>query len=147
MDVVERTPLEQRHLAVHAAHCVGLNQADRAAWDAGGHAMLRDVTMSGTRDEIRAKLAEKLSADGVTSSPELAETFGASRAFWFHNATLVVVLVILVVMIWKPGASISRSRNDPLVTQPRHPRPLWTLLFTSPQKAPKPGVSSRSSIR
>ena len=38
------------------------------------------------------ELGEKLAADGVTSSPELAETFGASRAFWFHNATLVVVL-------------------------------------------------------
>jgi hypothetical protein len=50
------------------------------------------------------ELAEKLSAEGVTSSPELAETFGASRAFWFHNATLIVVLLILIVMIWKPGA-------------------------------------------
>ena len=50
------------------------------------------------------ELAEKLSADGVTSSPELAETFGASRAFWLHNATLLVVLLILIVMIWKPGA-------------------------------------------
>ena len=58
MDVVEQTPLEQRHLAVHSAHCVGLNQADQAAWDAGGHAMLRDATMSGTRDEIRKRIDE-----------------------------------------------------------------------------------------
>ena len=50
------------------------------------------------------ELAGKLSAEGVTSSPELAETFGPSRVFWLHNATLVVVLAILVVMIWKPGA-------------------------------------------
>ena len=59
---------------------------------------------SGESYQAGGELAEKLSADGVTSSPELAETFGASRAFWFHNATLVVVLLILVVMIWKPGA-------------------------------------------
>ena len=65
MDVVEQTPLEQRHLAVHGAHCVGLNPADRAAWEAGGHAMLRDVTMSGTRSEIRQRLDEA-GQQGVT---------------------------------------------------------------------------------
>ena len=65
MDVIEQTPLEQRHLAVHDAHCVGLNQADRAAWDAGGHTMLRDVTMSGTSAEIRQRLDEA-AQQGVT---------------------------------------------------------------------------------
>ncbi len=65
MDVVERTPAEQRHLAVHGAHCVGLNDADRAAWDAGGHVMLRDVTLSGTRSEIRRRLDEA-GEQGVT---------------------------------------------------------------------------------
>ena len=65
MDVVERTPADQRHLAVHVGHCVALNEADRAAWDAGGHAMLRDVTLSGTPAEIRDGIAE-LAAHGVT---------------------------------------------------------------------------------
>jgi len=65
MDVVERTPADQRHLAVHVGHCVELNEADRAAWDAGGHAMLRDVTPSGTPAEIRDGIAE-LAAHGVT---------------------------------------------------------------------------------
>jgi 5,10-methylenetetrahydromethanopterin reductase len=65
MDVVERTPANQRHLAVHVGHCVALNEADRAAWDAGGHAMLRDVTLSGTPAEIRDGIAE-LAAHGVT---------------------------------------------------------------------------------
>ncbi|MGA2926593.1 MAG: hypothetical protein ABSG43_11460 [Solirubrobacteraceae bacterium] len=46
--VVERTPLEERHFAVHEQHCVGLNEADQAAWDAGGYRMLEDVTTSGT---------------------------------------------------------------------------------------------------
>jgi 5,10-methylenetetrahydromethanopterin reductase len=65
MDVVERTAGEQRHLAVHSGHCVQLNEADRAAWDAGGHAMLQEVTMSGTRDQIRRRLDE-VAARGVT---------------------------------------------------------------------------------
>ena len=50
------------------------------------------------------QLAGELTAQGTTSSPELAETFGASRAFWFHIATLLVVLLIVIDMIWKPGA-------------------------------------------
>jgi 5,10-methylenetetrahydromethanopterin reductase len=65
MDVVERTPGEQRHLAVHSGHCVELSEPDRAAWNAGGHAMLKDVTMSGTRGEIRRRLDEA-AAHGVT---------------------------------------------------------------------------------
>ncbi|MFG1648146.1 LLM class flavin-dependent oxidoreductase [Amycolatopsis sp. NPDC049252] len=65
MDVVERTPPERRHLAVHAGHCVDLGEADQAAWKAGGHTMLRDVTMSGTRAELRQRLDE-VAARGVT---------------------------------------------------------------------------------
>jgi 5,10-methylenetetrahydromethanopterin reductase len=65
MDVVEKAPREQRHLAVHTGHCVHLNDADRAAWDAGGHAMLQDVTISGTRDRVRRRLDE-LASHGVT---------------------------------------------------------------------------------
>lgn len=65
MDVVEKTPEARRHLAVHVGHCVELNDADRAAWDAGGHAMLRDATLSGTRSELRGRLDE-LAERGVT---------------------------------------------------------------------------------
>jgi 5,10-methylenetetrahydromethanopterin reductase len=65
MDVVEKAPREQRHLAVHTGHCVHLNEADRAAWDAGGSAMLQDVTISGTRDRVRRRLDE-LASHGVT---------------------------------------------------------------------------------
>ena len=63
--VVERTPPEHRHFAVHSGHCVELGEADRAAWRAGGHRMLREVTMTGTREEIRERLAE-VAARGVT---------------------------------------------------------------------------------
>jgi 5,10-methylenetetrahydromethanopterin reductase len=65
MDVVARSGEVERHLTVHSGHCVTLNEADAAAWDAGGHAILRDVTISGTRDEVRRKLDDLASA-GVT---------------------------------------------------------------------------------
>src|SRR5215218_8536032 len=63
--VIERTAPEERHLAVHDQHCVGLSEADQAAWDAGGHSMLDDVTISGTADQVRERLAE-LAGHGVT---------------------------------------------------------------------------------
>ncbi|MGE3288506.1 MAG: LLM class flavin-dependent oxidoreductase [Pseudonocardia sp.] len=65
MEVVEKTPQDLRHLSVHTGHCVELNEADRAAWDAGGHAMLPDVTLSGTHDQIRRRVGE-LGEHGVT---------------------------------------------------------------------------------
>ncbi len=63
--VIERAPADERHLAVHSGHCVALSEADRAAWDAGGHSILGDVTISGTRDQLRHKL-DDLAARGVT---------------------------------------------------------------------------------
>ena len=63
--MVEQSPPEERHLAVHDHHCVGLNEADQAAWDAGGHQMLDEVTMSGTADQVRERLAG-LAEKGVT---------------------------------------------------------------------------------
>ena len=65
LDVVDKTPPEQRHLAVHAGHCVELNEADQAAWHAGGHAMLQNATISGTRDQVRRRVAD-LASRGVT---------------------------------------------------------------------------------
>jgi uncharacterized membrane protein len=50
------------------------------------------------------ELAQKLASEGATSSPELAERFGATRAFWLHVAATALFLLILVDMIWKPGA-------------------------------------------
>jgi hypothetical protein len=48
--------------------------------------------------------AERLSAAGTETSPVVAETFGASRAVQFHAASSVLVLLLLIDMIWKPGA-------------------------------------------
>jgi alkanesulfonate monooxygenase SsuD/methylene tetrahydromethanopterin reductase-like flavin-dependent oxidoreductase (luciferase family) len=50
---------------VHEQHCVGLNAADEAAWDAGAHALMKSVTVSGTRDEVRERLAN-LAEQGAT---------------------------------------------------------------------------------
>jgi 5,10-methylenetetrahydromethanopterin reductase len=42
-----------------------LNQADKAAWDSGGHAMLKDVTPTGSPKEIRERVAA-YTEQGVT---------------------------------------------------------------------------------
>ena len=48
--------------------------------------------------------AERLAAAGTETSPVVAETFGASRALQFHAASSVLVVLLLIDMIWKPGA-------------------------------------------
>ncbi len=63
--VIDRTAPGERHLAVHVQHCVGLNEADQAAWEAGGHAMLERATVSGTPAQVADRLSE-LAAGGVT---------------------------------------------------------------------------------
>lgn len=65
LDVVNATSAKERHLDVHRNHCVDLNAADAAAWEAGGFSTLRQVTMSGTRDEVRHRL-DAYREQGVT---------------------------------------------------------------------------------
>jgi len=48
--------------------------------------------------------AERLAKAGTPTSPAVAATFGPSRAFWFHVAAFALVILILIDMIWKPGA-------------------------------------------
>jgi uncharacterized membrane protein len=48
--------------------------------------------------------AGELAAEGAASSPELAERFGPSRAFWLHLVSNALIVLLLVDMIWKPGA-------------------------------------------
>ena len=63
--VVDRSEPRDRHFAVHEGHLVTLNAADRAAWHAGGHALLSNVPTVGTADEI-ARTAAELADLGVT---------------------------------------------------------------------------------
>ncbi|MDQ4118936.1 MAG: LLM class flavin-dependent oxidoreductase [Actinomycetota bacterium] len=81
LGVVEQRPPDERHLAVHAGHCVHLNEADEAAWRAGGHVLLDraiprdpgdrgtvdadDTAAVGTPRQIRQRL-DDLENQGVT---------------------------------------------------------------------------------
>jgi uncharacterized membrane protein len=51
-----------------------------------------------------AEMAAQLVSSGSPRSPELAARMGATRSFWFHVAACVLVILILLDMIWKPGA-------------------------------------------
>ena len=64
-DVIEATDPSERHLRVHDQHCVALNDADEQAWKSGAHSMLRDWTVSGTRAEVRERVAG-LRDQGIT---------------------------------------------------------------------------------
>ncbi|HSP37777.1 MAG TPA: LLM class flavin-dependent oxidoreductase [Frankiaceae bacterium] len=64
-EVVNRSPEDVRHLAVHEGHCVELSEADQAAWDAGGYTLLESSTLSGTAKQVHSKLDELANA-GVT---------------------------------------------------------------------------------
>jgi len=64
-EVVNRTPEDLRHLAVHTGHCVELSEADQVAWNAGGSTLLEPSTLSGTAERVRSKLGE-LEERGVT---------------------------------------------------------------------------------
>jgi len=55
--VVEQTPELERHLFVHDRHCIELNPADEAAWEAGAHGLLKNFTLSGSPTEIRERMA------------------------------------------------------------------------------------------
>jgi 5,10-methylenetetrahydromethanopterin reductase len=62
---VEKAPVAERHFAVHDGHLMYLNEADEAAWAAGGHAMLKEASLTGTPAEIRDKVAA-YAEQGVT---------------------------------------------------------------------------------
>jgi hypothetical protein len=48
--------------------------------------------------------AGRLAAAGTGTSRDVAATFGASRAFWLHVVSTALIVLILIDMIWKPGA-------------------------------------------
>jgi 5,10-methylenetetrahydromethanopterin reductase len=53
LDVIEKFPQRERHLHVHQGHMVEMNDADLAAWRAGGHVTLPSATLSGSADMLR----------------------------------------------------------------------------------------------
>ncbi len=67
LQVIDERPPEERHLGVHVGHCVHMNDADEAAWDAGGSDTVREVTITGSPSEVRDRVSE-LEAKGVTEA-------------------------------------------------------------------------------
>jgi 5,10-methylenetetrahydromethanopterin reductase len=65
LGVVDKRVQDERHLEVHAGHCIHLNEADRAAWAATKGTLLPSTTITGPPEEIKARI-DKLGAQGVT---------------------------------------------------------------------------------
>jgi 5,10-methylenetetrahydromethanopterin reductase len=65
VDVVSRIPERERHFAIHDGHLLDLNAADTAAWNAGGHSSVTQLTLTGSSSEVTAGIA-KLVDSGAT---------------------------------------------------------------------------------
>jgi 5,10-methylenetetrahydromethanopterin reductase len=62
---IQRVPESERHLAVHAGHLISMNAADKAAWHAGAHSLLEQVTLTGTAEMVLERV-RRLAAQGAT---------------------------------------------------------------------------------
>jgi 5,10-methylenetetrahydromethanopterin reductase len=65
LKVITARPERERHLAVHDQHLVGLNQADEAAWAAGGWQAIPTTTVTGSPAHITEQLA-RYADQGIT---------------------------------------------------------------------------------
>ena len=65
LDVVNRAPGRERHLAVHDHHLVALNAADDAAWAAGSWAAILATTLTGSPTQLTERLAA-FADEGIT---------------------------------------------------------------------------------
>ena len=54
LEVVNRSPERERHLAVHQGHLMRMSDADAAAWTAGSHALLPGNTLTGSIQDVAA---------------------------------------------------------------------------------------------
>lgn len=52
LDVIEKIPARERHLHIHQGHMVEMNDADLAAWRAGGHVSVQSATLTGPAEKI-----------------------------------------------------------------------------------------------
>jgi 5,10-methylenetetrahydromethanopterin reductase len=82
LNVIEQFPererhLQERHLHIHQGHMVEMNDADRAAWRAGGYVSLASVTLTGSADAVRNGVAAMAQAGATEimfepSGPDIA---------------------------------------------------------------------------
>lgn len=71
-----------RHLHVHQGHMVEMNDADLAAWRAGGHVTLPSATLTGSADTVGTAVAAMAQAGGAEvmyepSGPDIARELEA----------------------------------------------------------------------
>ena len=57
LDVIEKVPQRERHLHIHQGHMVQMNDADLAAWRAGGYVSLPSATLTGSADTVGKAVA------------------------------------------------------------------------------------------
>jgi 5,10-methylenetetrahydromethanopterin reductase len=85
LDTINQTPPEERHLAVHDQHLIGLNRADIAAWAAGSWQAIPQTTLTGTADDIGRRIRDYV-AQGITeiiyqpTGPDIAGELEAFHA-------------------------------------------------------------------
>lgn len=56
LEIVNRSPERERHLAVHQGHLLRMSDADAAAWKAGSHALLPGNTLTGSLEEVASAI-------------------------------------------------------------------------------------------
>jgi alkanesulfonate monooxygenase SsuD/methylene tetrahydromethanopterin reductase-like flavin-dependent oxidoreductase (luciferase family) len=77
LDVIEKVPQRERHLHVHQGHMVEMNDADLAAWRAGGYVSVPSVTLTGSAVTVGKAVAEMAGAGATEvmiepSGPDIA---------------------------------------------------------------------------
>jgi 5,10-methylenetetrahydromethanopterin reductase len=90
LDTINKSPPQERHLAVHDQHLVALNHADTAAWAAGSWTAIGQTTLTGAADEIARRVSD-LAAEGITEiiyQPTGPDITGELEAF--HTAARIV---------------------------------------------------------
>ncbi|WP_068188088.1 LLM class flavin-dependent oxidoreductase [Mycobacterium sp. UM_CSW] len=82
LDVIEKVPERVRHLSVHQGHMVEMNDADLAAWHAGGYASIPATTLTGPAETVRKAVAAMAEAGATEiifepSGPDIARELEA----------------------------------------------------------------------
>jgi alkanesulfonate monooxygenase SsuD/methylene tetrahydromethanopterin reductase-like flavin-dependent oxidoreductase (luciferase family) len=77
LEVIERVPRRERHLHIHQGHMVEMNDADLAAWNAGGCVSVPSVTLTGSANTVRQAVAAMAQAGATEviiepSGPDIA---------------------------------------------------------------------------
>jgi 5,10-methylenetetrahydromethanopterin reductase len=97
LDVIDKFPQRERHLHIHQGHMVEMNDADLAAWRAGGHVSLPSATLTGSADTVGKAVAAMAQAGATEvmyepSGPDIARElerssrlYAVSRIHWSHR--------------------------------------------------------------